>query len=103
MTTLHMVNKSPFEKNAMQSALGHALKGDAVLLFEDGVYGALKGTTVASELGRIAGEVKVYVLGPDLSARGLGGDGRIADSVTVVDYNGFVDLVTTHQRTQAWL
>lgn len=102
MTTLHMVNKSPFEKNAMQSALGHALKGDAVLLFEDGVYGALKGTTIASELGRVAGDVKVYVLGPDLNARGLG-DGRIADGVSVVDYNGFVDLVTSHQRTQAWL
>lgn len=102
MTTLHMVNKSPFEKNAMRSALGHALAGDAILLFEDGVYGALKGTAVADELGRVAGEVKVYVLGPDLNARGLGG-GRIADGVTVVDYNGFVDLVTSHQRAQSWL
>lgn len=102
MTTLHMVNKSPFEKNAMDSALGHALSGDAILLLEDGVYGAIKGTRVADEIARVAGEVKVYVLGPDLNARGLG-NGRIADGIAVVDYPGFVDLVTAHTRTQSWL
>lgn len=102
MTTLHMVNKSPFEKNAMNSALGHALSGDAVLLLEDGVYGAIKGTKIADEVARLGGDVKVYVLGPDLNARGLG-NGRLLDGITIVDYPGFVDLVTTHARTQAWL
>ncbi|MCB1520508.1 MAG: sulfurtransferase complex subunit TusB [Hyphomicrobiaceae bacterium] len=102
MTTLHIVNKSPFEKNAMESCLGHALDGDAILLFEDGVYGALSNTRIANEISRRAGAVKFFVLGPDLNARGLG-DGRIADGITVVDYSGFVDLVTTHGRTQSWL
>lgn len=102
MTTLHMVNKSPFEKNAMQSAIGHALSGDAILMFEDGVYGAIKGTKVADEIARLGGAVKVYVLGPDLNARGLG-NGRIADGIDVVDYAGFVDLVAAHARSQSWL
>lgn len=102
MTTLHMVNKSPFERNAMASALGHAIEGDAILLFEDGVYGALKNTKVAAELTRLDGKVKVFVLGPDLNARGLG-NGGIVEGVTVVDYPGFVELVTTHGRAQSWL
>jgi len=102
MTTLHMVNKSPFERNSLKSALGHAMEGDAVLLFEDGVYGALKNTKVAEDLGGLDGKVKVYALGPDLSARGLAG-GSIMDSITIVDYAGFVDLVTAHNRAQSWL
>ena len=48
------------------------------------------------------GTIKVYVLGPDLTARGIA-DVRIIDGITVVDYPGFVDLVTTHERTQSWL
>ncbi|MGD9785022.1 MAG: sulfurtransferase complex subunit TusB [Hyphomicrobiaceae bacterium] len=102
MTTLHIVNKSPFEKGALDSCLGHAIGGDAVLMFEDGVYGALKGTRIAGEIAKKSGELKFYVLGPDLNARGLG-NGRVADGITVVDYSGFVDLVTSHGRTQSWL
>ncbi len=102
MTTLHMVNKSPFERNAMRSCLEHTLEGDGVLLFEDGVYGALKGSSVTGLIEKKAGTVKLYVLGPDLAARGIT-DGRIVDGITVVDYPGFVDLVTTHERTQSWL
>ena len=102
MTTLHMINKSPFERNAMKSCLAHALEGDGVVLFEDGVYGAVKGSSVTGEIQNKAGAVKVYVLGPDLAARGIA-DGRLIDGITVVDYPGFVDLVTNHERTQSWL
>lgn len=102
MSILHTVNKSPFEKNALSSCLGHAKAGDGVLLMEDGVYGVLKGTGSADAIASAAGSVKVYVLGPDLSARGLGPD-RLMDGVNVVDYGGFVDLVAEHKLTQAWL
>ena len=43
MSTLHTVNKSPFERNALKSCLGHLTAGDAVLMIEDGVVGARKG------------------------------------------------------------
>lgn len=43
MSTLHTVNKSPFEKNALKSCLGHLCSGDAVLMIEDGVFGARRG------------------------------------------------------------
>ena len=47
MTMLHIVNKSPFERNTLDTCLKHAKAGSAILLIEDGVYGALKGTASA--------------------------------------------------------
>ena len=102
MTTLHLVNKSPFERNAMQSCLEHAIAGDGIILFEDGVYGAVKGSTIAGLVESKVGSVKVYVLGADLSARGIA-NGRLIDGIAIVDYPGFVDLVTGHKRAQSWL
>ena len=50
MSMLHTVNKSPFEKTTFESCLRHAMPGDAVLLFEDGVYAAVKGTVPAERI-----------------------------------------------------
>ena len=46
--------------------------------------------------------MKVYVLGPDLKARGLGGS-ALVDGITTVDYDGFVDLAVEYNPVQAWL
>ena len=46
MSILHTVNKSPFEKSSMDSCLAHAKEGSSVLMYEDGIYGAIKGTAV---------------------------------------------------------
>ncbi|MCA0869238.1 sulfurtransferase complex subunit TusB [Seohaeicola saemankumensis] len=102
MSTLHTVNKSPFATRDLQSCLDHCRDGDAVLMIEDGVYGALAGTAVSDAVSARAGALKIYVLTPDVNARGLP-EARLSDVVTGVDYDGFVDLVTSHDRTQAWL
>lgn len=102
MAMLHTVNKSPFEKRSLDGALTHAVKGAGVLMIEDGVLGAVKGTAVASKIEQATGTLKVYVLGPDLRARGLT-DEQVIDGVTIVDYAGFVDLVTEYDKVQAWL
>ncbi len=102
MGTLHTVNKSPFATQALQSCIAHAKDGDAVLMIEDGVYGARAGTAVAQTLADRAGTVSIYVLGPDYVARGLE-TGNLIDGVTSVDYAGFVDLAAKSDRTQAWL
>lgn len=102
MWILHTVNKSPFETNALVSALQHSAAGDAVLLIEDAVYGALKDTGVSKAVESKASQGKLYVLSPDLAARGLA-DGRLIEGVRQVDYAGFVDLVAEHKVTQAWL
>jgi len=102
MATLHTVNKSPFQNPTLLSCLGHAKAGDAVLMIEDGVYGAMNGTALSDAMATLGGEVSLYVLGDDLAARGIDA-ARLADGVTSVDYDGFVDLAASHDRTQNWL
>jgi tRNA 2-thiouridine synthesizing protein B len=47
-------------------------------------------------------DLTFYVLGPDVSARGLD-DTPLIDGINVVDYGGFVDLVVEHEVAQSWL
>jgi tRNA 2-thiouridine synthesizing protein B len=102
MSTLHTVNKSPFEKTSLATCLGHVSAGAAVLLLEDGVYAALTKTSVEGQVKAALDSVKVYALGPDLRARGLPEE-RLIPGISVVDYAGFVDLAAEHDKVQAWL
>ena len=102
MSTLHTVNKSPFERGSMATALGHALRGDAVLMIEDGVLGAHKGGIFAGTIAESRGRCEIYALGPDLAARGMKSE-DLAEGVKVVGYDGFVDLAASHDRVCAWL
>jgi len=98
MSMLHLVNKSPYERNSLDTCIGYYRDGDAVLLIEDGVYAALKGGATAPKLDGI----DVSVLGSDLAARGFTED-KLVDGVKVVDYAGFVDLVEAKDKVQSWL
>ena len=44
----------------------------------------------------------VYALASDLQARGIKAQ-DVIDGIKLADYGGFVDLVTNHGRTVAWL
>lgn len=99
---LHLVNKSPFDRNALDSCLRLAEAGSSVLLIEDGVYAALSKAESAGAVGNRMNELTFYVLGPDVSARGLD-DTPLIDGINVVDYGGFVDLVVEHDVAQSWL
>ena len=102
MAMLHTINKSPTDRNTLESCIRLAKKGGSVLLIEDGVYGAMKGTSKSGAVSAAMSNLTFYVLGPDLKARGIGED-KIIDGIKVVDYSGFVDLVTEHDTTQSWL
>ncbi|MBK1642492.1 sulfurtransferase complex subunit TusB [Chromatium okenii] len=102
MSILHTVNKSPFERNSLESCLKFATADAAVLLFEDGIYAALTDTSVEAQVTAALGKLKIYVLGPDLKARGFSEE-RIIAGINVVDYAGFVDLTTANDTVQAWL
>ncbi len=93
---LHIVNKSPAQTSTLASCLRLAQPGHALLLIEDAVYAATQADTLAAMK-----PLKVYVLQPDVDARGM--KGRIGDGVTPVDYAGFVDLVAEHPTNQSWL
>ncbi len=97
---LHIVNKSPLERNALDACLRVAQSG-AILLIEDAVYAATRGNASEAKLREAMGRVKVYALAPDLDARGM--SDRITEGVTTVDYGGFVDLVAEHPNCQSWL
>ena len=98
---LHIVNKSPYERNNLASCLAHAQKGGAVLLIEDAVYGATCGNVADGAIRKALQELPVYALGPDLEARGM--QANVIEGVQVVDFGGFVDLVAEHRTNQSWL
>ncbi|SEH40571.1 sulfurtransferase complex subunit TusB [Magnetospirillum fulvum] len=99
---LHTVNKSPFERNTLEACLKRALPGSAILLIEDSVYAAQAGTVLADAMSQTARAFDVFVLGPDLAARGIDPD-RLVEGVWVVDYGGFVDLAIERGPVQSWL
>ena len=98
MSMLHVVNKSPYQTNSLDTCVGYVKEGDSILLIEDGVYAAVKGGKASANLD---GKV-VAVLGPDLAARGIDQE-KLVKGVTVVDYAGFVELTTKKDKVQSWL
>jgi tRNA 2-thiouridine synthesizing protein B len=72
---------------------------DAVILIENAVYNAVL-TPANRRLFNQLPET-VYVLKPDLKARGLDGKPLI-DKITVVDYEGFVDLSAQYDVSVSW-
>ena len=102
MAVLHIINKSPFERNSLDSCLRLAKKGAAILLIEDGIYAAQKNTAVTDKINTAVARHKVYALEPDLDARGIDKNG-IIDGISLVDYEGFVQLATEYSGVQSWL
>ena len=99
---LHTVNKSPFEKNSLETCLRLAKPGNDILLVEDAVYAAMDGTSVADTVSTAVENFKIYVLGPDLASRGIG-QNELIKGIEVVDYDGFVRLAAENNTVQSWL
>jgi tRNA 2-thiouridine synthesizing protein B len=98
---LHIVNKSPYERNALAACLRLARPGSALLLIEDGVYAATRGNAAAASLKDAMPRLKVYALRPDLEARGV--VARVMEGIELVDYGGFVELACGQPNCQSWL
>ena len=97
---LHIVNKSPLERNALAACLRIAT-GGTVLLIEDAVYAAVRGTATEATVRAALGRLTIVALKPDLDARAVAD--RVIDGIGTVDYEGFVDLVANHPNCQSWL
>jgi tRNA 2-thiouridine synthesizing protein B len=97
---LHILNKSPLERPSLDACLRIAQPG-SILLIEDAVYAAARGSAAAERLRAAMDRFKVYVLLPDAEARAIAD--RLVDGVTAVGYDGFVDLVADHRNCQSWL
>ncbi|MCY3769554.1 MAG: sulfurtransferase complex subunit TusB [Gammaproteobacteria bacterium] len=99
---LHTVNKSPFEKNSLRTCLRLAKRGSDILLIQDAVYAALSATEWTEMMMDAVNEHRIYVLEPDLAARGLSRD-RLIQGVKTVGYDGFVELACRNDPVQSWL
>jgi len=99
---LHLVNKSPNERSALDSCLRLAAKDSAILLIEDGVYAAISAAKSAEKISSRINDFQFYVLKEDLDVRGLA-EKPLIDGVTIVDYNGFVELAATNDSVQSWM
>lgn len=98
---LHIINKSPFQTSTFESCLRLAQAGNAVLLIEDGIYAATKGSSAETRVREACASLKIYALQPDMDARGM--TSALIEGVTLVDYSGFVDLVAEHNTSHSWL
>ncbi|MBC8259460.1 MAG: sulfurtransferase complex subunit TusB [SAR324 cluster bacterium] len=96
---LHTINKSPFGSNSFETSSRFFQPGDPILFIEDGVYTVQADNKFSKILAEVQQNNPVYALSPDLDARGIG---NIADGVTTIDYEGFVELVEEHQ-VNSWL
>lgn len=97
---LHIVNKSSFERNSLQSCLNIIDANSVILLIEDGVISAANHNN-ASMLAELAKANRVYALQGDVEARGI--STKLADNIKLVDYAGFVDLVEEHETSVSWV
>lgn len=103
MAMLHIVNKSPFERNALASCLSLAQDDSSVLLIEDGVVAATKNERFSDLLSAaMKRNISFYALSPDFKARGIPAE-RAIDGVKLIGYEDFVDLVENHNTVQSWL
>jgi tRNA 2-thiouridine synthesizing protein B len=96
---LYTVNKSPLMFGNLKSMLRVAPAGEPILLYEDGVYAAARGTASEGLIKQTLEQHLVYALQADLEARGLV---SLVEGIQVVDYDGFVELVEQH-HVVPWL
>ena len=102
MNMLHTINKSPFENSTMSSCIAMCSQDSSILFIEDGVISDMKSTKFSELIENALKEFKMYVLKPDLEARGLSLN-NVIEGVEIVGYDEFVDLTTEHKTVQSWL
>lgn len=98
--TLHLVNKAPAHSSALAECLQILQASEeeaALLLIEDGVYGAIDATEQIAfqSLG-----LPCFVLQEDLQARGI--NDMPTGPFQVIDVSGFVKLTLDYAKVQSW-
>ena len=96
---LYTINKSPSSTHNLTSLLRIAPAGSPILLYEDGVYGAMPSPQTIPIIQAAMDNHKIYALDADLEARGID---RVIDGIHIIGYDEFVELVEKHDVTP-WL
>ena len=98
-TVLHIINCTQYGSDLESGPFAMMSEKDAVILIENGVYHAISTVENRTLTGAVSGVV--YVLLPDLHARGINQQSLLAD-VKPVDYDGFVDLTAQFSTSVSW-
>ncbi len=96
---LHTINKSPTSHSTFDDCWAVLKEGSSVVLIEDGVYAGTSGMASAKKISA-CDNCQIYALSADVEARGLAD--RMLEKVQLIDYKGFVDLVTQSSAVQSW-
>lgn len=100
MSTLFTFHSSWHDTAWLYEQLGFAASGDAIVLLEDAVLALQSPITLASFLAKTeAQEVQVFALVEDMLVRGI--ESKFSE-VKQIGYDGFVDLMTRHDKQVAW-
>lgn len=100
MSTLHLLRASPDSGSTLTDCLEAAIPGATILLIENGVYGLQHPGANAALREAADRGVQIRVLEPDARARGVAL--QAGTFYELVDYTGFVELVTEHKRSVTW-
>lgn len=98
MMTLHLLNKSPQHFALYRNMLSALGSEDAILLIEDGAYGALDAHS--SLFADLPASVSVHALKADVDARGL--STKLYDAIIQVDDRQFVALSCEYDKVVSW-
>lgn len=98
---LHIVNHAVFDPAAVDRLLSRIGAGHTVMLIENGVYMAKSGSAAAGRLERALADLTVCALTSDLAARGIT-PAEVMTGVTLLDYEGFVDLAVDNAVIHSW-
>ena len=100
MSTLFTISSSWHDSVWLYEKLAFASAGDSIVLLQDAVLAAQSPISLASFLAKCqASKVTVYLLHDDLLLRGI--DNKYPD-IAQLDYAGFVEQVTKHDKQVSW-
>lgn len=91
MSTLHLISRA-LDPQTLGELARSLNTNDALLLCCDAVYLPLSH-------GLPAGPA-IFALASDIAARGL--EGRLPDTVSIIDHARFVELALAHARSTSW-
>lgn len=94
---LYTLSHSPTQCD-LSALLRLMVKGDTLLLIQDGVLAGLADSAYLKLLFSVP--LSLYALQDDLEARGL--VGYFSHKITIIGYNHFVKLTEKHRRQIAW-
>ncbi len=98
MGVLHVLCRSSSNREVWNRCLERMTGGDALLMVADAVYAVDRWMLLEPFAAK---DIELYVLLPDMLARGVGKEGPPA-SVELIDFEGFVDLTLDYQRVLTW-